>query len=168
MSVRHRLLKWGLRHPSFFPPFVGAGIRVVTADPGGGIYRVRMKLSFYNRNALGTHFGGSLYAMCDPFLALILIYQLGPDYAVWDKTSTIEFRRPGRGTVSATFEIPPEKIGEIRAAADAGEVVEPVFEVRVIDESGDTVARVTKTIHVSHKTLRSREPTRTRDEGRGT
>lgn len=155
MGLRRRLLRWGLRHPSFFPPFLGAGIRVVTADPGGGVYRVRMKLSLYNRNALGTHFGGSLYAMCDPFFVLILIDQLGPDYAVWDKTSTIEFRRPGRGTVSANFEIPPEQVVEIRAAADAGEVVEPVFEVDVVDESGDTVARITKTLHVSHKTHRS-------------
>ncbi len=159
VSLRHRVLKWGLRHPSLFPPFVGAGIRAVTADPGGGIYRVRMKLSFYNCNALGTHFGGSLYAMCDPFLVLILIDQLGPDYAVWDKTSTIEFRRPGRGTVSAAFEIPHEQVAEIRAAADAGQVVEPVFEVNVVDQSGETVARVTKTLHVSHKTRRRSEPT---------
>jgi acyl-coenzyme A thioesterase PaaI-like protein len=114
-----------------------------------------MKLSFYNRNALGTHFGGSLYAMCDPFFALILIDQLGPEYAVWDKSSTIEFRRPGRGTVSASFEIPPEQVAEIQAAADAGEVVEPVFEVDLTDESGAVVARVTKTIHVSHKTRRA-------------
>ena len=124
-----------------------------------------MKLSFYNRNALGTHFGGSLYAMCDPFFALILIDQFGPDYAVWDKSSTIDFRRPGRGTVSATFEIPPEQVAEIRAAADAGEVVEPIFEVDVVDESSDTVARITKTLHVSHKTARNPQP---RDEGRGT
>ena len=113
-----------------------------------------MKLSFYNRNALGTHFGGSLYAMCDPFFALILIDQLGPEYAVWDKSSTIEFRRPGRGTVSASFEIPSEQVAEIQAAVDAGEVVEPVFEVNLIDESEAVVAHVTKTLHVSHKTLR--------------
>jgi acyl-coenzyme A thioesterase PaaI-like protein len=111
-----------------------------------------MKLAPYNRNAFGTHFGGSLYSMCDPFFALILIEQCGPGYAVWDKTSAIDFLRPGRGTVSATFQIPHHQVAEIKRLADTGQVVEPVFEVDVVDESGAVVARVTKTLHVRNTT----------------
>lgn len=114
-----------------------------------------MRLSFYNRNALGTHFGGSLYAMCDPFFALILVEQLGGKYEVWDKSAEIEFLRPGRGQVSATFEVTEDRVAEIREAADRGETVEPVFVAEVKDESDMVVARVTKTIHVKKRKRRS-------------
>lgn len=113
-----------------------------------------MRLSFYNRNAVGTHFGGSLYAMCDPFYALILIEQLGRGYEVWDKSAEIEFRRPGRGRVSAVFEITPERVATIREAADEGRTVEPVFVAEVKDASDEVVARVTKTLHVRKRSPR--------------
>lgn len=148
LSLRQRYLRWSLRHVGFYPPYVAAGIRVPVCDPEGGVYRAQMRLSFYNRNALGTHFGGSLYAMCDPFFALILIEQLGPGYEVWDKSAEIEFLSKGRGRVSATFEITPEEVAGIRDAADKGESVEPVFVSEVKDEQGKVVARVTKRIHV--------------------
>jgi acyl-coenzyme A thioesterase PaaI-like protein len=114
-----------------------------------------MRLWFFNRNALGTHFGGSLYAMCDPFFALILIDQLGSSYEVWDKSAEIEFLRPGRGRVSATFRIRPNQVAEIRDAADSGSTVEPVFVAEVRNQSGDVVARVTKTLHVRRKQPRT-------------
>ena len=136
---------------AWYPPFIAAGIRVPVCDPAGGVYKAHMRLSFYNRNALGTHFGGSLYSMCDPFYALILVEQLGRGYEVWDKAAAIEFLRPGRGKVSAIFEIPPEKVEEIRSAAESGDVVEPVFVAEVTDEYGSVVARVTKTIHVEEE-----------------
>ena len=62
-----------------------------------------MRLTSWNRNFVGTHFGGSLYSMCDPFFVLILSAALGRDYVVWDKAAAIRFLRPGRGTVKATF-----------------------------------------------------------------
>lgn len=54
---------------------------------------------------MGTHFGGSLYAMCDPFYMWILMENLGKDFIVWDKAATIRFKKPGTGTVNAEFEI---------------------------------------------------------------
>ena len=151
VSLRRWYLRWSLRHVGFYPPFVAAGIRVPVCDPEGGVYQAHMRLSFYNRNALGTHFGGSLYAMCDPFFALILVEQLGPGYGVWDRSAEIEFLRPGRGRVSATFEIDASQVAEIRQDADEGHVVEPVFVAEVKDEADQLVARVTKVIHVRKK-----------------
>ena len=117
-----------LRMLSFWPPYLGAGIRV---RPSADLrtFDVRMKLRSWNRNYVNTHFGGSLYSMCDPFFMLILIQALGRGYVVWDKAATIRFRRPGKGTVRATFHIPQERVEEIRAAADRGEKIEPVFTV---------------------------------------
>jgi len=146
-----RLRNWLLRVMNLYPPFLGAGIRVRRVGPDRRGFEVRMKLHFFNRNYVGTHFGGSLYAMCDPFFMLILIPALGPEYVVWDKTATIRFKRPGRGTVRATFDIPPERIEEIRRAADAGERIEPLLTAEVVGEDGRVVAEVDKTLYVRRR-----------------
>jgi len=142
---------WLLKVMNLYPPFLGAGIRVRRVGPDGCAFEVRMKLHFFNRNYVGTHFGGSLYAMCDPFFMLILIPALGPRYVVWDKAATIRFKRPGRGTVRATFDIPEERVDEIRRAADGGAPVEPVFTAEVVGEDGRVVAEVEKTLFVRRR-----------------
>lgn len=145
MAFPYRLL-------SFYPPFIGAGIRVRTTEADPYTIRVCMPLRWFNRNVFGTHFGGSLYAMADPFFALILLKTLGKGYIVWDKSACVTFVRPGRGTVRATFHIPPEEVEAIRARADAGEVVEPAYEVDVRDEAGEVVAHVQKVLYVRRRT----------------
>lgn len=140
-----------MRIVNLYPPYLGAGIRVVHRLGDAHTIVVRMRLRFYNKNLFGTHFGGSLYAMCDPFFVFLLIRNLGPGYVVWDKAAAVEFKRPGRGTVTARFHVPPERIEEIRRLADAGEKVEPVFVAEVRDDAGDVVAEVTKRLHVRKK-----------------
>jgi hypothetical protein len=118
---------------------------------------VRMPLHFWNRNYVGTHFGGSLYTMCDPFFMLILINALGKDYVVWDKAATIRFKKPGMGTVKALFHISQERIDQIRAQADAQGKVEPQFQVLVTDQDGNVVAEVDKLLYVRKKNATSQE-----------
>ncbi|HEX7184136.1 MAG TPA: DUF4442 domain-containing protein [Thermoanaerobaculia bacterium] len=142
--------RWVMRLLNLYPPYIGAGVRVRAASDLR-TFEVRMRLRWWNRNYVGTHFGGSLYTMCDPFFMLILLEHLGRDYVVWDKAATIRFRRPGRGTVKAVFHIPPEQVEEIRAAADRGGKVEPVFRVEVTDERGEVVAEVEKLLYVRRK-----------------
>jgi hypothetical protein len=145
VSLRNRLL---LRWMSLYPPFAGAGVRVRVARRDPLAFEVRLGLRWWNRNYLGTQFGGSLYTMCDPFYMLILIDALGPGFVVWDKAATIRFRRPGRGAVSARFEIAPERIEEIRREANAAGRAEPRFTASVLDAAGELVAEVEKVISV--------------------
>jgi acyl-coenzyme A thioesterase PaaI-like protein len=139
--------RWLIRLLNLYPPYVGAGVRV-RSTPDLCTFDVRMKLHWWNRNYVGTHFGGSLYSMCDPYFMLILVEQLGRGYVVWDKAATIRFRRPGKGTVRAIFHISPEKVEEIRAAADRDGKIEPVFTVEVRDSAGNLVAEVEKLLYV--------------------
>lgn len=134
---------------NFYPPLFGAGIRARRID--ANTIRVELKLTPLNKNIVGTHFGGSLYAMCDPWFMLILMRTLGNGYIVWDKAASIQFLKPGRGTVTATFHIPPERVEEIRAAADHGEKVEPTFAVDVVDEQSQVIAHVDKLLYVRKK-----------------
>jgi acyl-coenzyme A thioesterase PaaI-like protein len=147
MAFPYRLL-------SFYPPFIGAGIRVHADDADPYTMVSRMSLRWFNRNAWGTHFGGSLYAMTDPFFALILIKTLGPGYSVWDKSACVTFVRPGQGTVKAVFHIEREEVETIRRRANAGEVMEPVYEVDVTNDAGKVVAHVQKVLHVRKQIAR--------------
>jgi acyl-coenzyme A thioesterase PaaI-like protein len=134
---------------NIYPPLLGAGIRVRQIDECTTY--VEMKLTSLNRNLVGVHFGGSLYAMCDPWYMLILIRLLGNDYIVWDKAASIKFVSPGRGKVTATFHIPPERVDQIRADADRDDKTEPTFSVDVLDEQGQVVAHVEKLLYVRRK-----------------
>jgi len=151
VSVLHALLR---RSMSLYPPFLGAGVRVRTLSRHPLVFESSMRLRWWNRNYVGTQFGGSLYAMADPFFMLILIDALGPDFVVWDKAATIRFRRPGRGTVAARFEIPAGRVEEIRSEALAAGRAEPVFIALVVDRAGETVAEIDKAISVRPRAAR--------------
>jgi len=140
-----------LRLINFYPPYLGAGVKVVRISPDLRTFEVEMRLRFWNRNYVGSHFGGSLYTMCDPFYMLILIESLGRDYEVWDKAATIRFRRPGRSTVRATFHVSEEEVEEIRRQADEQGKVEPRFSIEVVDTEGNVVAEVEKLLSVRKK-----------------
>ena len=134
-----------------WPPFVGAGIKVVTMSDDYTHTRVRLRMTRLNRNAVGTHFGGSIYAMTDPFLMLMLLHHLGRDHVVWDKAAEIEFVKPGRGQLVADFRITPEIVDELRAEAASGERVLRWFTEEVLDSEGDVVAIVRKQLYVRRK-----------------
>jgi hypothetical protein len=152
-----RNLKKLLRRLNLYPPFLGAGIRVRRISADFRTIDVEMPLRFWNRNYVGTHFGGSLYSMCDPFFMVMLIENLGPDYVVWDKAATIRFKKPGKGVMKATFSLSPERIDEIRSQADAHAKVEPQFQVTITDAEGNVVAEVDKLLYVKKKIKESGE-----------
>ena len=144
--------KWHLRFAiNLWPPFLAAGIRVKRVQPDWKAVDVEMKLRFWNRNYVGTHYGGSLYSMADAFYMLMLIENLGRDYIVWDKAANIRFRRPGRGTVTASFRLSDNQIEQIRRSLETEDKVEPRFLVEIRDGEGNVVAEVEKLLHVRKK-----------------
>jgi len=138
---------------NLWPPFLGAGIRVRRLSSDWTEIDVEMKLRWWNRNYVGTHYGGSLYSMADPFFMVMLIENLGKDYIVWDKSASVRFKKPGRGTVSASFRLLEPQIREIKQALNSHEKqkIERVFTVEVKDESGSVVAQIEKLLHIRRK-----------------
>ena len=145
-----RLQRLMLRAINIWPPFFGAGIRVKWS-PDYKAVDVEMHLRFWNRNYVGTHYGGSLYSMTDPFYMLMLMENLGRDYIVWDKAASIRFRKPGKGKVRAEFRLSDEQLDDIRTQLQTQEKYEPTFAVQVKDAGGDVVAEVQKVIHIRRK-----------------
>jgi len=136
---------------SFYPPYWGAGIRVKEVSSDYRRIRVELVLRFWNRNYVGVQFGGSLYSMADPFFMLMVMENLGRDYIVWDKSASIRFKRPGRGKVVGVFELPLERLDEIRRQVEIDGKSYPVFVVHLKDESGEVIAEVEKTLSVRQK-----------------
>lgn len=143
-----RLMRWLF---NIYPPFVGAGIHVTHIADDWRRLRVEMPLRWYNRNYVGTHFGGSLFVMADPFLMIMVMKNLGPGYTVWDRSAQIDFIAPGRGRVVVEFMLTDADLDRMRDATATAEKYEPWFEVDVRASDGTTVARVRKQLHIRRK-----------------
>lgn len=141
------------RWVNLWPPFLGAGIRVTHIASDMKSVDVEMKLRWWNANYVGTHFGGSLFAMTDAFYMLMVMGNLGREYIVWDKTATIRYRKPGRGKVRAEFRLTDAQLDDIREKLKTLPKYEPVFTVAVKDQQGTVIAEVEKMLHVRKKDL---------------
>jgi acyl-coenzyme A thioesterase PaaI-like protein len=134
-----------------WPPFLAAGIRVLSVSPDWRHVRVRLRRHFFNANYVGTHFGGSLFAVTDPVWMMMVMENLGRDYVVWDKAAEIEFVAALKDEVFAEFRLDPAVLDELRAAAAGGDKVLRWFEVEVRTTSGVLAARVRKQVYVRLK-----------------
>src|SRR5882724_1522493 len=150
----HALRRW----INLWPPFLGAGIRVQRIAPDMKAVDVEMKLRWWNANYVGTHFGGSLFAITDAFYMLMLMANLGPNYIVWDKAASICYRKPGRGTVRVEFRLTDERIDDIREKLKTLPKYEPTFRVDVKDEAGVVIAEVEKLLYVRKKEASPNQP----------
>jgi hypothetical protein len=152
-------LKKNIQLINLYPPYLGSGISIKSVNEEFTKISVQLKMRWYNRNAVGTHFGGSLYSMCDPFYMFILMEHLGKDYIVWDKAATIHFRKPGLKTVSATFEITKEEIASIKEQVDKNGKGDFTFTTTINGEDGALVADVEKVVYVRNKLHQKTERT---------
>lgn len=143
-SRLRRLMNW-------WPPFAFSGIHVEHIADDYREVRVALHQRWYNRNYVGSHFGGSLFAMTDPFFMLMLLHALGRDYVVWDKAAAIEFIKPGRGTVRARFALDEQTLTTLRDTAHRDGRATHWFTVDVLDAAGEVVARVRKHLYVRPK-----------------
>ncbi len=134
-----------------WPPFLFAGIRVERIAEDFREVEVALHRRWYNRNYVGTHFGGSLFAMTDPFWMIMVMENLGRDYVVWDSAAEIEFVRPGRGSVRCRFQLDSDTLRHLREATDGGETARPWFAMTVLDDKNETVARVRKQLYIRRK-----------------
>jgi len=141
---------------NLYGPFRGAGIRINFIRDDWKEIHVSMKMRWYNRTLVGTHFGGSLYAMVDPQLMLMLMQVLGKNYYVWDKSAEIDFIKPGKGTVSARFLLTDTEIEDIKNRTSNGEKHFPRFKVKIVDDCDEVVANVNKMLYVRRKKLSAR------------
>ncbi|MCB9360958.1 MAG: DUF4442 domain-containing protein [Flavobacteriales bacterium] len=142
------LLKIGL---NLWPPFIGTGIWIKEITSDYSYIKIEMKLRPWNKNIVGSHFGGSLYAMTDPFYMLMLLHLLGKDYIVWDKSAKINFIKPGKETVYAEFSLSKNRIAEIKHITENQYKYEPIFNILIKNKKGEIIAEVEKELYIRKK-----------------
>ena len=142
---------------NLWPPFLFNGIHVGAIAADWRSASVELRARPWNRNYVGVHFGGNLFAMADPFWMLLTMHALGGDYIVWDQAGAIEFVKPGRGTVRASFQLDEAMLAHLRAATADGAKHLQWFETEIVDAGGDVVALVRKQLYVRRKRARPAE-----------
>ena len=148
MKFTPKLLK---RILNLYPPYLGAGVKVTYISEDWRELHVSMSLRWFNRNAVGTHFGGSLYSMVDPHLMLLLMQLLGKEYLVWDKAANIEFIKASKRKLTSVIKVSNKDLEVIKKNTDNGEKYFSNFIVEIRDEDNDLVTRVKKTIYIRRK-----------------
>ena len=149
--MNNKKIKRLIRRVSWYPPYLGAGIKLKKVNKDFTRFEVEMKMTWYNRNLFGTHFGGSLYAMSDPFFVFIVLNYLGKDYVVWDKSAKIKFLKPGKGTVKGVFEIKEEELLKVKKETDIEEKKTFFFSAEITNDKDERIATVEKEIYVRKK-----------------
>jgi acyl-coenzyme A thioesterase PaaI-like protein len=147
-SWQSRLLRWRF---NMFPAYRRTGGRITFIDAGLHRIRVRIPLNWKTRNYVGTIFGGSMYGAVDPIYMVMFIRLLGPGYIVWDKAARIEYKKPGRSTLTAEFEVTEGELQSIRDALERTEKIERTYRVELRDGDGVVCAAVEKLLYFRRK-----------------
>lgn len=147
-SFKTRLMRLFFRiHPAYH----GTGGRVTYISADWSELRLEIPRNWRTRNYVGTIFGGSMYGAVDPMYMIMLIKRLGPEYIVWDKAATIQFKKPGKCKLFACFKISDEEVQFIQQELKSGRSMERVYPLDITDLEGQVYVKVTKTIYIRRK-----------------
>jgi acyl-coenzyme A thioesterase PaaI-like protein len=134
-----------------FPSYASSGVRITFISDDWQEVHLKLPLNFWTRNYVGTIFGGSMYSAIDPVYMLQLIKILGKEYVVWDKSSTIQFKRPGTQTLYVRFLISEELIQEVKNKVLQHQETELTLPVQYVDKEGKVYVEITKTLYIANK-----------------
>jgi acyl-coenzyme A thioesterase PaaI-like protein len=134
---------------NFFPAYRGSGGRIAYISDDYHEIHIKLPLNWRTKNYVGTIFGGSMFAATDPIYMVMLIKILGSDYLVWDKSTNIRFKRPGKTTLFAKFIITPEEVSEIKEQLETNKSIDKIYKIELKDEKGKIHAIIEKTLYLS-------------------
>lgn len=136
---------------NFWLPFLGAGIKVDHVSPDMMNARMRLKKRFWNRNIVGTQYGGSIYSMVDPIYMAMLLNHLNREFIIWDKSASIRFRKPGKTDLFAHFTLTQQDLDDIRNRLITEPKIDWERNISVLDKDQNVVAEINKVIHIRRK-----------------
>ena len=114
--------------------------------------KIKLPISYKNRNYVNSIFGGSMFSAVDPIPMIQILNILGDDYVVWDKAAEIKFKRPGRENLYANFNCTPSEILNIKKRIENEQEIEVEKLTQLTNKNGDIVfCEVSKTIYIANK-----------------
>ncbi|WP_461073802.1 DUF4442 domain-containing protein [Spirosoma horti] len=149
---RESFKSWRFRQfMNWYPMYFGTGGKILFWSGDSREVHLRLRRSLWTYNYVGTIFGGSMFAAADPFYMLMLLRILGNNYVVWDKTGTIRFRKPGRQTLYARFDITDDQLATVRQAVAANGQTEQTFSVQWLDAHGVVHAQIERLCYIADR-----------------
>ncbi|WP_396199493.1 DUF4442 domain-containing protein [Flavobacterium sp.] len=125
--------------------------KIIFASEDLHIVKIKIPLSYKNKNYVGSIFGGSLFAATDPIYMIQLMQILGKDYVVWDKKTDIKFKRPAYEHAFATFEFTTTEINEILQKVKDEKEMDYTKTLHITDKKGTVFAELDKTLYIATK-----------------
>lgn len=114
--------------------------------------KIKLPLTYKNRNYVNSIFGGSMFSAVDPIPMVQLINLIGDDYVVWDKSAEIFFKRPAREDLYADFNYTFQEIEEIKDKVAKENEVE-IIKTTLLKDKGNrnTYCEVKKVLYIASK-----------------
>ncbi len=125
--------------------------KIIFASEDLHVVKIKIQLSYKNRNYVGSIFGGSLFSATDPIYMIQLMQILGKEYVVWDKKTHIKFKRPAYENAFATFEFSTTEIEEILNKVQSENEIDYTKILHITDKNGTIFAELDKTLYISTK-----------------
>lgn len=146
---KHLLFKYGF---NLSPMYRRTTARIQHVSEDLRLIKIKLPISYKNRNYVNTIFGGSLFSAVDPIPMVQLINLLGKDYVVWDKSAEVFFKRPAGQDVYAEFTWTEAELAEIYQQVAEKKELTIVKVTRLTDqEKAKVFCEVQKTIYVADK-----------------
>jgi acyl-coenzyme A thioesterase PaaI-like protein len=142
------------RDLEWFPPWWTLNIRILENRDNWRHVRIRLPLGFFTRNLGGHMFGGAQANLADP-VAAIACAHIFPDYAVWTRAQSIDFRAMGDGDLELRFDFDPVLEEKIREELRVRGRSTPTFEFGFYRADGVLCTHVTNTVAIRPKGYKS-------------
>lgn len=142
---------WFRTMMNWYPMYFGTGGKILFWSGDNAEVHLRLKLNVWTYNYVGTIFGGSMFAACDPFYMVMLLRTLGRDYVVWDKSASIRFRKPARKPLYTVLKLTPEVIDEIKKKTLEHGHCTQLFVIQWLDAAGALHAEVERHCYIAGK-----------------
>lgn len=136
---------------NWYPMYFGTGGKILFWSGDSHEVHLRLRRNVWTYNYVGTIFGGSMFAASDPFYMLMLLRILGSQYVVWDKSASIRFRKPGRQTLYARFELTDGLLDAIQEDVAANGQTERIFTLQWVDKEGIVHAEIERLCYIADR-----------------
>jgi acyl-coenzyme A thioesterase PaaI-like protein len=115
--------------------------------------KIKVPISYKNKNYVGAIFGGSMFAATDPIYMIQLVQILGEDYVVWDKAATINYKRPAKEHLYCEFLFSDDEIDAIKKQVAKTQEMTVEKTTYLTNANAQVFAEVIKTLYIAEKSF---------------
>lgn len=149
-SLKSKLIRYAVNVTPVFRA-TGAWITHVSADMR--TVKLKLPLKLKTKNPLGTMCGGNMYSAVHGIYLVMLMKNLGKEYACVDRLSIIKFLKPGKSTLFAKFELTQMEIDQIKALVEKNGKIDREYIVKLENSNEVVCGEVTCTVNIRKKRI---------------